>query len=123
MVSVEDDDTVVFVDEGEVGSDLVSDFDEEADSEDEPLECTTLNAPFEIDENAVSTVELTVGDHWGPRAGEDEPEWTVSVEADTASNPSAIFHEEARKTVEELTEDLFVEAEADLEDDASDEEA
>lgn len=126
IASIPDEPTLTFVDEGEVGADLLPDLDAESDSDGEPLEWTNPDAPFEVDENAASMVELTVEDHWGPRAGESEgepePEWEVSVEADTALDPSMIFHEEAQKTVEELTEDLFVEADTDGDEEASEQE-
>ena len=114
-----------FVDEGEVGSDLTSDDDEPRHPSDVDAESADVDGAWDQgeDEGAVSLVELTLEDDWGQREQVPESGGDFVIEPEASADVSEIFHHEAEKTVEELTQDLFVEVEADLDEEAAEHEA
>ncbi|MEE3326007.1 MAG: tetratricopeptide repeat protein [Myxococcota bacterium] len=106
---------VEFVDEGEVGAEIEFDLAGNVESDDEALEPSGPTVAFDFSEDSPATLELAVEDHWGQREGEVETSLAIPVEADAHAGHSLIFHEEARKTVEEMTDDLFMEPDTDEE--------
>lgn len=104
-----------FVDEGEVGSHLEFEIVDGVDSDDPAPDATTPSHSFTLSAESSSTVELALEDSWDEPEADAGDSVAVALDADDAADRSLIFHEEARKTVEELTDDLFVDPESETE--------